>query len=50
MKSKYSGRIIADTSIRISSEAKLELTKIGTKNQSYDQVIHELILEYKALH
>lgn len=50
MKSKHTGRIIAETNIRLSSEAKLELTKLGSKNQSYDQIIRELILEYKALH
>jgi len=50
MKSKKTGKIIADTCIRVSTETKTELTRIGAKNQTYDQVLREILLEYNTFH
>jgi len=50
MKSPKTGKIIADKLIRVSSELKLDLDRIGAKNQTYDQVLREILLEYKTLH
>jgi len=42
------GKIIADKNIRVSTDTKQKLDQIGTKNQSYDQVVRQLLVEYQV--